>query len=78
MKQQKMQISSIHITTFFATVTIFSTVLYMDDDFHNDFLRKIFAVLCVVCKGLNSKLELHNHMKLHVAQSEDVFKSQLI
>ena len=50
----------------------------MDDDFHNDFLGKIFAALRVVCKGLNSKLELHNHMKLHVAQSEDVFKSQLI
>ena len=78
MKPQKMHSSSIHITTFFATATMFSTVLYIDDDFRNEFLRKIFAVLCVVCKGLNSKLEMHNYMKLHVAQSEDVFKSQLI
>ena len=30
----------------------------MNNDFHNLFLRKIFAVSCVVCKGLKS--EIHN------------------
>ena len=45
MKIQKMQSSSIHI---------FSTAFYMSNDFLTDFLRKIFVVSCVVCKGLNS------------------------
>ena len=33
---------------FFTTVTIFQQLyIYMDNDFHNIFFRKIFAVLCV-------------------------------
>ena len=39
---------------FFTTGTIFSMVLYMGNDFRNDFFRKIFAVLCVVCKAILS------------------------
>ena len=37
---------------FFTTVTIFSTVLYMDKDFYKDFFRKIFVKIFVVCEGL--------------------------
>ena len=37
---------------FFTTVTIFSTVLCIGNDFHNKFSRKISAVLCEVCEGL--------------------------
>ena len=37
---------------FFATNRLFSTVLNMGNDFYNIFFRKIFAVSCVVCKGL--------------------------
>ena len=33
----------------------FSSFIYIDKDFHNDYFRKIFAVFCVVCKGLNSE-----------------------
>ena len=37
----------------FTTATTFSTVfLYMGNNFQNNFFRKIFAVSCVVCKGL--------------------------
>ena len=32
--------------------TIFSTVLYMENNVYNDFLRKIFVKIVVVCKGL--------------------------
>ena len=38
---------------FFTTATIFSTVLYMDNDFYKDFFRKIFVKIFVVCEGLN-------------------------
>ena len=37
---------------FFTTATIFSTVLYMDNNFYNDFFRKIFVKIFVVCEGL--------------------------
>ena len=36
----------------FTAATIFSTVLSMDNNFHNDFLEKNFAVSPVVIKGL--------------------------
>ena len=42
-KLQKMQLSSIHTTTFFTTATIFSTVLYMGNDFLNDFFNENFC-----------------------------------
>ena len=37
---------------FFTIATIFSTVLCMCKDFHNNFSDKIFALWCVVCKSL--------------------------
>ena len=39
---------------FFTTATIIFTVFYMSMDFLTDFFRKIFAVLCVVCEGLET------------------------
>ena len=51
-KLQIMQLSSIHTAIFFTAATIFSTVFYMNNDFLTNFLKKIFAVLCAVCKGL--------------------------
>ena len=33
--------------------TFFSTVSYIGNNFHNNFFWKIFAFLCVVCRGLN-------------------------
>ena len=38
---------------FFTTAAIFSTVLYMDNDFYKDFFRKIFVKIFVVCECLN-------------------------
>ena len=38
----------------FHNCNIFPTVYYMSNNFLTDFFRKIFAVLCVVCKGLYS------------------------
>ena len=43
-----------HYNFFFTTATIIFTVLYMSNDFLTDFFRKIFAVLCVVCEGLET------------------------
>ena len=34
---------------FFTSATIFSIVLYMDNDFPNNFFRKIFVEIFVVC-----------------------------
>ena len=53
LKLQKNSLSSIHTSTFFHNCNDFSNiVLYMDNDFPNDFLRKIFVKIFVVCKGL--------------------------
>ena len=49
-KLQKMQLSSIHITPFFYKCNNFFHSFYMDSAFHSNFLLKIFAVSCVVCK----------------------------
>ena len=42
--------SYLHYTLqlFVTTAATFSTVLYMGNNFRNDFFRRIFAVLCVV------------------------------
>ena len=40
---------------FFTTATIFSTVLYMDNDVFKDFVRKIFVKIFVVREGLYTK-----------------------
>ena len=37
---------------FFTTPKIFSTVLYMGNDFRNDFFGKIVVKIFVVCEGL--------------------------
>ena len=37
---------------FFTTAKIFSTVLYMVKDFHNDFSKKIVVKIFVVCEGI--------------------------
>ena len=37
---------------FFTTAMTFSTVLYLDNNFHNNFLEKIFEGSAVVCEGL--------------------------
>ena len=37
---------------FLTTAVIFPTVLYMDNNFHNDYLRKIVVKIVEVCKGL--------------------------
>ena len=41
-----------HYNFFFTTATIFSTVLYMGNNFHQIFLRKIVVKIFVVCEGL--------------------------
>ena len=47
-----------HTKIVFTAATISTTVFYMTKDFLVDFFfRKIFAVLCVVCKGLNSNAQ---------------------
>ena len=43
---------------YFTTATILSKVSYMGNDFLNDFVENFFAVLCVVCKALNTTFEL--------------------
>ena len=50
-KLQKMQLSSIQKTNFLSTAAkvFFNSLFY-----GQQFFRKIFAVLCVVCPGLNS------------------------
>ena len=48
---------------FFHTRNNFTTVLYMDNDIHTNFFRKIFAALYEVCKRLYSPL-LSNQMAL--------------
>ena len=45
---KKIRYLSYTLQLFFTTTTLFSTVLYMDNNFPNDIFRKIF----VVCKGL--------------------------
>ena len=56
LKLQKKSLSSIHTTTFFTTAKIFSTVLYMGNDFHNDFFGKIVVKIIVVCEGLKTHI----------------------
>ena len=41
---------------FFTTATIFSAVLYMDNDFHKDFFWKIVEKIFIVCEGLKPLL----------------------
>ena len=53
-KLQKMQLSSIHTTIF----------VHMSNEFLTDFVRKIFAVLCVVCKSLYVRSQLPFGRKL--------------
>ena len=48
-KLQKVQLYSIHTTTFFKTATIWSTVLYMGNNFHNNLFRKIFLSTDAEC-----------------------------
>ena len=54
-KLEKMQLSSIHTTIFLHNCNNFFSrfIIYMDNNFHNNVFRKIFAVLSVECKGLN-------------------------
>ena len=49
--QKKCSNLSYTLQHFFTPVTIFLAVLYMDNDFHNDVFKKIFAVSFVLCKG---------------------------
>ena len=57
---------------FFTTATIFSTVLYMDNDFYKDFFRKIFVKIFVVCEGLKvlnpGHPVRHNKTKVHLSK----------
>ena len=55
-----MQLSSKHITNLVHNCNDFfkTFIIMMNNDFHNNFLRKILAVSCEVCKGLKS--EIHN------------------
>ena len=41
-----------HYNFFSQLLRLFSTVFYMSNDFLTDFFRKIFAVSCIVYKGL--------------------------
>ena len=51
-KLQKMQISSVHTTTFLSQLQQFFQQFYICPKFFTPiFLRKTVAVLCVVCKG---------------------------
>ena len=49
---------------FSTTATIFSTVLYMDNDFYKDFFRKIF----VVCAGLKAYLSFISLERSNISQ----------
>ena len=53
---KKIRYRSYTLQLFFTTTTILSTVLYMDNDSPNDFFRKIFVKIFVVCKGLQTDL----------------------
>ena len=53
---KKRRYLSYTLQLFFTTTLIFSTVLYIDNDSPNDFFRKIFVKVFVVCKGLNRPL----------------------
>ena len=64
LKLQTNSLSSIHTATFFTTATIFSTVLYMDNDFHNNFFGKIFVKIVVVCKGLKNDISIQHKITL--------------
>ena len=44
-----------HYNFFSQLQRFFSSFIYIDKDFHNHYFRKIFAVLYVVCKDLNSE-----------------------
>ena len=51
-KTTKTLVSSIHTETLFNNRNYFTTVLYMDNDFHKNFFGKIFVKIVVVCEGL--------------------------
>ena len=48
---KKVVIVQTHYNFFFTSATIFSTVLYMDNDFYKDFFSKICVKIFVVCEG---------------------------
>ena len=52
LKLQKSRYRSYTLQLFFTTVKIFSTVLYMSNNFHNNFFGKIVVKIFVVCEGL--------------------------
>ena len=52
MKLQKLQLSSIHISTFFLELQRFFNCFIIWTTIFIKILKKIFAVSCVVCKGL--------------------------
>ena len=54
LKLQKSRYRPLTLQLFSTAATIFPIVLYMDNDFPNDFFRKIFVKIFVVCKGLQS------------------------
>ena len=56
LKLQKSRHCPYTLQLFFTTAKIFSTILYMGNDFHNDFFAKIVVKIFVVCEGLNSKM----------------------
>ena len=49
---KKNQLSSLHTKFFFKTATIFPTVLYMGNSFHNKICEEIFVVSAAVCERL--------------------------
>ena len=51
LKLQKNRYHPYTLQLFFTTATIFATVLYMGNDFHNDFFGKIVKII-VVYDGL--------------------------
>ena len=51
-KRKKCSYLPYTLQLFFSTATIFSTVLYMDTDFHSNCFRKMFVDIVVVHEGL--------------------------
>ena len=57
-KTAKMQISPIHTKTFLHYRINFSTVLYMGNNFHRNFSRKIVAVFATLYETLDVGLHV--------------------
>ena len=64
LKLQKSRYRPYTLQLFFTTAKIFSTVLYIGNDFYNNFFPKIVVKIFIVCEGLNG-FKVHVQIKLN-------------